>query len=201
MRRWAAVLALALASCTHDTAGTAPSRAAPVSAEAEWLDAETKAQIDALFAEHDRADTPGYAVGIIKDGRLVFAKGYGQANLDDQIPITPRTSFHLASLSKQFTAAAIALLILDGQVSLEDPVSKYLPETARFGPDLRVKHLLYMTSGLPEYMSLPRKSGMPWYSAYYFTREEALAATLSADKLDFAPGTRPGPTPTSTTCC
>ena len=153
-----------------------------------WLDPHTLAVIDALF---DRPmGAPGYAVGVIKDGEFVYRKGFGLANLDDDVPITPDTSFHLASVSKQFTAAAIALLILDHKVSLTDPVSKYVPEVAKFGPNLRVEHLLYMTSGLPEYTDLPRNGGAPWMTFYYFTRDEAIAAVMKSGKLEFEPGTQ-----------
>jgi CubicO group peptidase (beta-lactamase class C family) len=148
------------------------------------------AKVDAVFADHARPDSPGYAVGVIRDGQLWLARGYGQANLDDGVAITPATAFHLASLSKQFTAAAVALLILDGKLSLEDPLSRYVPQAAKFGPDLKLKHLVYMTSGLPEYTGRPRPNGDPWFSAFYFTRDDAIAATLAADKLDFAPGTK-----------
>jgi len=148
------------------------------------------AKVDAIFADHAGPDSPGYAVGVIRDGKLWLARGYGQANLDDGAPITPATAFHLASLSKQFTASAVALLILDGKLSLEDPLARYVPEAAKFGPDLKLKHLVYMTSGLPEYTSRPRPNGDPWFSAFYFTRDDAIAATLAADRLDFAPGTK-----------
>ena len=145
--------------------------------------------IDGVFADIDRS-SPGYAVGIIQNGQMAFARGYGLANLEDRVPITPDTVFHLASLSKQFTAAAIALLILDHKLSLDDPVARYIPETAKYGPDLRVKHLVYMTSGLHEYFDVPRPGGLPWYSAYRFTRDDALAAALSPPSLEFAPGTK-----------
>lgn len=152
------------------------------------LDSATSDRIGAVFADFDRPGAPGFAVGVIERGHLVYARGFGQANLDDDVPIGPRTAFHLASLSKQFTAAAVALLILDGKLSLDDPVAKYLPEAAKFGPDLKVKHLVYMTSGLPDYGTLKRRSGDPWYSAYYFARDEAIATVMSADRLQFRPG-------------
>jgi len=155
-----------------------------------WLSTQVQTKIDAIFAAYARPDTPGYALGLLKDGELVYARGYGQANLDDQIPITPQTSFHLASVSKQFTGAAVALLILDGKLSLEDPVSKYIPEAAKYGDNLRIKHLVYMTSGLHEYTDLPRDSGQPWITFYYFTRDEAIHTALKPDKLEFAPGTQ-----------
>ncbi len=145
-------------------------------------------QIDALFTPFDHDGSPGYAVGVVKDGVLVFARGYGRADLDSNAPITPRTSFHLASLSKQFTAAAIALLILDGKLSFDTPVVQFFPELKSFGADIRLKHLIYFTSGLPEYTSLQRPSGMPWFSFYYFTIDEAIATTLRAKTLKFAPG-------------
>jgi CubicO group peptidase (beta-lactamase class C family) len=90
--------------------------AAPASASEMWLGPEVTASLDALFAVPQ--GSPGYAVAVIKDGRFVYKRGFGLANLDDNIPITPDTSFHLASVSKQFTAAAIALLILDRQIAL-----------------------------------------------------------------------------------
>jgi CubicO group peptidase (beta-lactamase class C family) len=146
-------------------------------------------QINALFSEFDRDGSPGYALGIVKDGALIFSRGYGRADLDNNVPITPRTSFHLASLSKQFTAAAVALLILDGKLRFDTPVARYFPELAPYGADIEIRHLIYFTSGLPEYTSLPRLSGDPWFSFYYFTTDEAIAATLRAGKVKFPPGT------------
>lgn len=156
----------------------------------ESLRQQEQARIDAIFAPFDRDGSPGYAVGVIRNGKLVFARGYGRAELDNNIPITPKTSFHLASLSKQFTAAAVALLIAEGKLSLDTPVAEFVPEVKDFGADLRIKHLIYFTSGLPEYTSLPRQSGMPWFSFFYFTTDEAIATSLRAGKLNFAPGTK-----------
>ena len=164
--------------------------AGPIAAEPPSLAAETTRTIDAIFADFNRPDTPGYAIGIVQDGHLIFARGYGEANLDDGIAITPQTVFHIASLSKQFTAAALALLILDGRVSLDDPVARFIPEAAKYGPGLEVKHLVYMTSGLPDYGTIPRSNGDPWFSAFYFTRDDAIRASLSSPKLDWPPGSR-----------
>src|ERR1700733_5637376 len=147
------------------------SDAAAASAPGMWLGHEITASLDALFAVPP--GSPGYAAAVIKDRRFVYKKGFGLANLDDNIPITPDTSFHLASVSKQFTAAAIALLILDHKIALSDPVSRFIPAAAKFGADLRIEHLVYMTSGLPEYTDLPREGGVPWMTFYYFTRDEA----------------------------
>ena len=86
--------------------------------EASWLSAAQRAEIDRLFARPPKS--PGYAVAMIKDGEFALRKGFGLANPDDGIPITPETSFHLASLSKQFTGAAVALLILKHKIALSD---------------------------------------------------------------------------------
>lgn len=147
-------------------------------------------RINAIFAPYDRDGSPGYAVAVLKEGRIAFERGYGRADLDCNAPITPQTVFHLASLSKQFTAAAVALLVLDGRLSLETPVAAYFPQVARFGADMRLKHLVYFTSGLPEYTSQPRENGDPWFTAYRFTVDEAIDATLRAKALKFAPGTQ-----------
>jgi CubicO group peptidase (beta-lactamase class C family) len=156
--------------------------------ENSWLDGSQRAAIDRLFAHPP--NSPGYALAIIQDGTFALAKGYGLANLDDGIPITPETSFHLASVSKQFTAAAIALLILDHKIALTDPVAKYIPETAKYGDGLRIEHLVYMSSGLHEYTEVPRQNGDPWATFYYFTRDEAIRDALRPDHLEFAPGTQ-----------
>ncbi len=165
----------------------------------QWVDSATSGAIDKIFAPYAAEDSPGYVLGLIKNGNLVFAKGYGQANLDDGIALTPHTAFHLASLSKQFTGAAVALLILAGKLSLEDPVSKYIPETTKYGSELRIKHLVYMSSGLHEYTDLPRQSGIPWMAFYYFTRDEAISAALKPDKLSSHPELS-GAIATPTTC-
>jgi CubicO group peptidase (beta-lactamase class C family) len=154
------------------------------------INASTAARIDAVFSAYDHRGSPGFALGIIKDEALLYVRGYGDANIENRVPIDERTDFHLASLSKQFTASAIALLVLQRRLSLDDPVAKYVPRASVFGPALRVKDLVYMTSGLPDYSALRRANGLPWYSSYYFTRDEALAAVFASRKLLFAPGTR-----------
>lgn len=161
--------------------------AAACTATAQLARAESS-RIDSLFAPFDGKGSPGYAVGVVKNGRLVYARGFGRADLENDIPITPQTPFHLASLSKQFTAAAIALLILDGKLSMDTEVAEFFPEIRKYDADLRIKHLIYFTSGLPDYTTLPRSNGAPWFSFYYFNIDDAIAASLSTDRLEFAPG-------------
>lgn len=152
--------------------------------------AEATRLIEAAFATYDRADSPGFVVGVVRNGELVFSRAWGMADLDHGVPLSSKTAFHLASVSKQFTAAAAALLVQDGTLSLDDPVSRWLPAFAKFGPELTVAHLVYFTSGLPEYWDRPRPGGQPWQSFHYFDTDDMLASVLSAERLDFAPGTK-----------
>src|SRR5690606_13587103 len=85
-------------------------------------------RIDELFAPWNNPEKPGAAVAVVQNGKLVFSKGYGMANLEYGIPNSPTTVFHVASVSKQFTVYALLLLAQDGKLSLEDDVRKHIPE-------------------------------------------------------------------------
>src|SRR5918993_1410108 len=91
------------------------------------------AQVDEVFKAYARKDSPGCAVGVYQDGRTVLTRAYGMATLDHDVPLTPQSVFHVASVSKQFTAAAILLLAQDGKLSIDDDVRKYVPELPDFG--------------------------------------------------------------------
>ncbi|MBU0754720.1 MAG: beta-lactamase family protein [Planctomycetes bacterium] len=84
--------------------------------------------VDSVFAEWTDANSPGVAVAVVQDGRILFSRGYGLANLEYQVPVTPATAFDIGSIAKQFTAFAVALLVEQGKVSLDDDVRKYIPE-------------------------------------------------------------------------
>ncbi len=115
--------------------------------------------IDKLVAKNGyTADEPGLAILIQKPGKLVFTKGYGLANLESKQPITPRTQFELASVSKTFTATATLLLQDRGLLSITDDVRKYLPELPVYQPNapIHIRDLLCHTSGLPEYFDFTK---------------------------------------------
>ena len=99
----------------------------------------------------DGGRLPGAAVMVIRDGEVLHAAGYGFADLERRVPITPRTAFRLASVSKQFTAMAVMILAESGQLAYDDPVVKFLPELSRFGDEITIRHLLTHTGGLPDY--------------------------------------------------
>ena len=114
---------------------------------AQTLTPDLSKQVDKIFLKWDKPDSPGCALGIYKDGRMVYKHGYGMADLNDDVPITPATVFHVASMSKQFTAASIVLLAQQGKLSLDDDVRKYIPELPDFGQRITIRHLVHHTSG------------------------------------------------------
>lgn len=111
------------------------------------------ARIDSIFAFTSNS-SPGCAVSTIRNGMLEFARGYGIADLEHDIPITPRTPFYMASVSKQFTAAAISLLADEGKLALDDDVRKFVPELPRYDVPITIRHLVNHTSGLRDYLTL-----------------------------------------------
>ena len=168
-----------------------PRRAAQYLRTARRLPRSVRHQLDTLFqAAVGPEPAPGYAVGIFCQGRVLFSHGYGQANLEYTLPNTPETVFNVASLSKQFTAACIALLVQQGRLSLDDEVRRYVPAVGQYPERLLIKHLIYMTSGLPEYHAQPRGNGLNWNLYDYFTVDTAIAATLRQPRLLFPPGTQ-----------
>lgn len=134
-----------------------PCRAAE---KADSGEAERQARVDALFSAHTRGDSPGCALGIFRAGRIVYAKGYGMANLDLRAPISPQTVFDIGSLAKQFTAFSIFLLERDGKLSLDDDLSKYLLELPAFAKKVTIRHLLHHTGGLRDYLELMSLGGI-----------------------------------------
>lgn len=177
-------IALLLFVCPSPVFGLAQEGLAPFTA----VNGDRAAEIDSLFADYDREDGPGFAVGVIQEGALVYAKGFGIANLDYDIPITSQTVFNLASISKQFTAACLALLIQEGKVSLDDEVRRHIAEFPENWGPVQVKHLVYMTSGIADYYRLERPGGKDW-NRDYFTVDDAIAVALSQSELEYKPGT------------
>ncbi len=149
---------------------------------------ELEAQIDARLSPSDALDQPGFVVSITRADGCQAVVASGASDLEQARANSADTVFHLASLSKQITAAAIALAIEDGLVSLDDPLALHLPEAERIGSDLTLAHLMYMTSGLPEYTSLDRANGEPWATFHYFDVGEAIARVLETGELQFEPG-------------
>ncbi len=112
-------------------------------------------RVDDLAKEQVHAGrTPGIAVGVVQDGKLVYARGFGFATLDKHVPVTPDTEFYVGGLTDEFTAAAILLLAQDNKLKLDDLVSKYVPEF-KLAANVTIAQLLTQTSGLPNYTTDP----------------------------------------------
>ncbi len=143
-------------------------------------------KVDQLLALVDRPDSPGAAVAVIQDGKTIYKKGFGSAQLEYEIPITPSTIFHVASVSKQFTAFAVAMLADQGKLSLDDDVRKHIPEVPDFGKTITLRHLIYHTSGLRDQWSLLYLAG--WGNGDVMTLEQILTLVRNQKELNFDPG-------------
>jgi CubicO group peptidase (beta-lactamase class C family) len=145
-----------------------------------------ESRVDALFAEWDKPDSPGCALGIYRDGQLVYARGYGMANLELGIRIKPQSVFDIGSTSKQFTAFSIMLLAKDNKLSLDDDIRKFVPEIPDYGKAVTIRHLLHHTSGIRDYCELLAFSG--FREEDLTTNNDALQILSRQKALNFQPG-------------
>lgn len=143
-------------------------------------------QVDEVFAPWDNKDSPGAAVAVVQNGAIVYKKGYGMANLEYDIPNSPSTVFHIASVSKQFTAFSILLLEKAGKLSLDDDIRKYIPEVPDFGKTITLRHLATHTSGLRDQWNLLAMAG--WRLDDVITKEHVLKLVSKQKALNFNPG-------------
>lgn len=141
--------------------------------------------IDRVLAAYARPDAPGAAVAVVRHGRVVFARGQGAARLDPLVPVAPDTAFRLASITKQLTARAIALLVDDGALTLDTPAGALLPGLPAWSRQLRVGHLVAHTAGLPEYETL-----IPAGRVEPVTDRDVVGILASRASLRSTPGTR-----------
>jgi len=131
-----------------------------------------------------KPDQPGAAVIVVRDGKVILRKGYGKANMELGVPIEPDMVFRIGSLTKQFTAVAILMLAEQGKLSLEDDITKLLPDYPTKGTKITVEHLLTHTSGIKSYTSLPE-----WLPLWRKDMPMSELIGIFKDKpMDFAPG-------------
>ncbi len=143
-------------------------------------------QVDGLFAPWDRPDSPGFALAVVQDGRIVYKRGYGMADLERDVPLTPASIFDIASTSKQFVAMAVLMLANEGKLSLDEDVRTCLPEVPDYGKPITIRHLVHHTSGIRDYVELMMLAGMSWEYDYY--EEEIIALIARQKALNFEPG-------------
>ncbi|WP_262247335.1 serine hydrolase [Parapedobacter soli] len=149
-------------------------------------DSSKLGQIDRLFRPYATAGSAGVAVGIVKDGAMLFSRGYGLANLEYGIPVSPHTPFHIASVSKQFAGYAIAALHDAGKLSLDDDIHQYLPEL-KTPERTTIRQLLNHTSGIRDQWVVAALAG--WRMDDVITQEQLLGLIFSQEALNFPPGT------------
>ncbi|HET7452530.1 MAG TPA: serine hydrolase domain-containing protein, partial [Thermoanaerobaculia bacterium] len=155
-------------------------RAAPDTA------ADRARRVDAIFASLNRAPSPGLAIVVERDGEVLLRRGYGLANLEHGVAITPTTVFDAASLAKPFTGLAVAMLAAEGKVALEDDVRKYLPELADFGRPITIDELLHHTSGLRDWPGALSIAGRRFEDS--ITLPQILDFAFHQRSLNFTPG-------------
>jgi CubicO group peptidase (beta-lactamase class C family) len=143
-----------------------------------------ESRVDALFADFAAPAAPGAAVVVAQGDSIVFARGYGLADVEHAVPVTPATSFRLASVTKQFTAAAILALVEEGKLRLDDRLGELLADVPAYAADVRVRHLLAHTSGMPDYEVLLGRGDGP-----QVTDRDVLVLLHRAKRLHFRPGT------------
>ncbi|MEO8619625.1 MAG: serine hydrolase domain-containing protein [bacterium] len=145
-------------------------------------------QIDSVFARYAHASSPGCAIGVYSDAETLFARGYGSASLEYASPITTATPFLIGSLTKQFTAAAVALLIERGVLRLDDDVRRFIPELPDYGTKITVGDLVRHTSGVRDIWSLYELAGARANDGY--TYDDIVRLLARQKHLNFTPGSQ-----------
>ena len=183
MRRRAASVAVAIAMALIFAIvfGARRARADDQTIAPDWK------RVDAVFATWDRTTSPGCALGVFSGGRIIYERGYGMADLENDVAISPASMFYVGSVSKQFTAAAAALAIQQGALALDDSIRKYLPELPPYADAITVRHLVHHTSGLRDYNTLLSIAGRRGDEAY--DNPTVLRITARQKALNFPPGT------------
>ena len=163
-------------------AGAGAQSAAPL------LGPAARHRIDAVFKEYDKPHAPGCALGVMRNGALAFARGYGWADLERDVPITPASLFDIGSTSKQFAAASISLLAAEHKLAYDNDIRKYIPEMPDYGAPITIDNLMHHTSGLRDYTGLLVLAGHTLEEAT--TDSQALARIVAQRRLNFPTGSK-----------
>lgn len=171
---------LALGALVPTARGGQASREAP-------LDSRVDAYVESQLAAQQ---IPAIGLGVMRDGHIIKARGYGVANVELNVPATAETIFQTGSVGKQFTATAVMMLVQDGKVGLDDRISKYFPEAPPAWRDITVRHLLAHTSGIPDYGAEENTMAKGVIDFRKDYTEDELVRTFAALPLDFPPGSK-----------
>lgn len=143
-------------------------------------------KVNQLFAQWDKPDMPGCALAVIRNGQIVYRRGYGTANLELSVPITTATVFNVGSIAKQFTAMSVLMLAQQGKLSLDDDVRKYVSEVPDLGTPITIRHLIHHTSGLRDHFEMLEMAG--WRTDDVHTEKDVLEMVARQRTLNFKPG-------------
>ena len=156
----------------------------PLSGCQQFREESKTTRVDRLFAEWNRKDSPGCAVGISRNGAILYERGYGMADIDLGVPMTPSTVLAVASVSKSFTAMSVLLAVQNGKLSLDDEVQKYIPEWADKDDHITIRHLITHTSGLRDAFTL-----LGWSPIFGDVNKGIVTVLARQQGLNFPPGT------------
>src|SRR5688572_26939795 len=141
---------------------------------------------DSVFQRFYRTDSPGCALGVYQDGKVLYARGYGMASLEHGVALSPRSVLDVGSISKQFTAMAILILQKEGKLSLDDPIRKYIPEMPAYADKITFRRALSQTSGLRDLYTMMGQTGR----SFQGDTIDALRVITRSAEPNYEPGTR-----------
>ena len=155
-------------------------------AQAPGAGGEAQRKVDAIFAAYDKPDSPGCAVGVVRDGEFVYKRGYGMGSIELQKPLSAESVFYMGSVSKQFTAASAVLAAEKGYFSLDDDLRKWIPEIPSYGRPLTLRLMLHHTSGIRDEIGLMSLAGE--YIEDVHPTAEVIDLIARQKALNFTPG-------------
>ncbi|MFL5406087.1 MAG: serine hydrolase domain-containing protein [Myxococcales bacterium] len=141
---------------------------------------------DSVFQRFDRTDSPGCALGVYQDGKVLYARGYGMASLEHGVALSPRSVLDVGSISKQFTAMSILMLQKEGKLSLDDPIRKYIPEMPAYADRITLRRALSQTSGLRDLYVMMGQTGRTFAGDTI----DALRVITHSAEPNYEPGAR-----------
>jgi len=142
-------------------------------------------QIDSIFSEFQNGLTPGASIAVMKDGKVIYQKGIGYADLENKIKNEPKTNFRLASITKQFTSFSILLLENEGKLSLNDSLAKFFPDFPAYGNKIKIRNILQHTSGLLDYEDFVNNE-----DTVQLKDKDVLNIMMKQDSTYFEPGSK-----------
>jgi CubicO group peptidase (beta-lactamase class C family) len=155
-------------------------------AEAQTDDSALQRKVDQVFAAYDKPDSPGCALGVVRDGNFIYKRGYGQGSLELGVPLTPESVFYMGSVSKQFTAASVVLAAEQGYLSLDDDIHKWVPEIPSYGKTITLREMLHHTSGFRDVLGLLLLAGRNFEDIH--PTPELLDLLAHQKALNYTPG-------------